>query len=151
MRTARALTVSPRGEVSASGGVSAPGVYSRGCNVFTGVCLSTRGKVCLAGSARGGCLPRGSLPRGICLRVCIQKGALHPRGWADHPFPRILSTSGRYASYWNAFLLLGMHELETLVFCQQHFLTDSNQITSLFLHTHVYPNFQTVVMPSLIQ
>ena len=52
---------------------------------------------------------RGGLPRGVCIQegVCLQGGSAG--GWAD-PLPRytgyygIRSTSGQYASYWNAFL-----------------------------------------------
>ena len=60
--------------------------------VFTPVCHSVhRGKVCVRGGA------------------CIQ-GVLHPAGIRQTSPPLrywgIRSTSGRYASYWNAFLLL---------------------------------------------
>ena len=65
----------------------------------------------------------GSASRGVCIRgrvVCIQEGGgllpgergLHPGGGLGRPLPPprymgyygIRSTSGRYASYWNAFL-----------------------------------------------
>ena len=54
-------------------------------------------------ASRGRCLPPGGLHPG---EVCIQEGE---EGWAD-PLPigyyGIWSSSGQYASYWNAFLLL---------------------------------------------
>ena len=51
----------------------------------------------------------------VFLHLCVilftggWGGRSASRGWADHPFPPIgyygiRSTSGRYASYWNAFL-----------------------------------------------
>ena len=74
-------------------------------NVFTGICLSTGGGLAsqnqklhdqgASASSRG---------------VCIRRG-LHPGRGLDRPPSRymgyygIRSTSGRYASYWNAFLL----------------------------------------------
>ena len=51
--------------------------------------------------------------QGICIQVgsaCI-RGGLHLGGWGDPPKKRyygIRSTSGRYAYYWNVFLLIGL-------------------------------------------
>ena len=80
------------------------------------------------GSASTGGLPPGasaSRGRGVCIEgracngggVCFQargrgkrrgsasRGGMHLRGWAPRKHYRLRSTSGRYASYWNAFLL----------------------------------------------
>ena len=69
-------------------------------NIFTGVCLSTGG---------GGCLPQ-------CMLGCHTPQMENPPGrWRTPPGwrtpPReadssIRSTSGRYASYWNAYLCI---------------------------------------------
>ena len=98
-------------------------------NIFTSVCHSfcPRGEgVCIQGGGlhwgvcRQGVCIQGGLPTailhpgGVCLqevciqeKVCIQRGVCIQVGWAD-PFPiryyGIRSTSGRYTSYWNAFL-----------------------------------------------
>ena len=53
-------------------------------------------------SAYGVCLPGGCLPGGVCPGVCLPR---HPHHWADTPSPWNSHWSGRYASYWNAFLL----------------------------------------------
>ena len=86
-----------------------------GC-VFTGVCLSTGGCLphCMLGytppwqTTPGQTHPNGQTPLG---RHPIDR---HPLPWADTPSPGqtppytvhagIRSTSGRYASHWNAFL-----------------------------------------------
>ena len=80
-------------------------------NVFTRVCHFLHGEGGLhpgGGMHPGGgiCIQEGgSASRGVCLQgVCIQAGL-------DRPPPsiryyRIQSTSGRYAFYWNAFLLI---------------------------------------------
>ena len=96
-----------------------------------GVCI--RGDEHPGGSAsRGGLHPDGSAskgglhPRGICIQGGLHPGAgglypggLHSRGAGQTPqilhpwglgrslqgYCGIQSTSGRYASYWNAFLL----------------------------------------------
>ena len=75
-----------------------------------GACLEGGG-ACLGGSvpALGGCLPGGvpaggvpacgGVPAGGCLPGGVPAG-----GDLTRPPPRIQSTLGRYASYWNAFL-----------------------------------------------
>ena len=68
-------------------------------NVFTPVCHSVhRGVWLQGGSATRGAACRGSASRGVCLQG---------KGWADPPigYYEIRSMIGRYASYWNAFLL----------------------------------------------
>ena len=62
-------------------------------NVFTGVCLSTGGE---------GCLPQCMLGCHTHLDQADPPGPGRPPPEADSS---IRSTSGRYASYWNAFLL----------------------------------------------
>ena len=71
-------------------------------------------QVCVKNSAdRGGGLPLGRLyPGGGLLGEGFCPGGYAIQGgWADSPPPKkigyygIRSTSGRYASYWNAFLL----------------------------------------------
>ena len=87
--------------------------------VFTGVCLFTGVRVaCVA----GGCAWQGDMHGGgggvhgggsMCGRgVCMVGAGVHDRGCASHAHPpgryygySIWSMSGRYASYWNAFLL----------------------------------------------
>ena len=62
----------------------------------------------------GGCTAGGHVWQGVCGRGCMA-GGMHGGGhvWPGHaPLPRhrgyyeIRSMSGRYASYWNAFLLI---------------------------------------------
>ena len=73
--------------------------------VFTGVCLSTGGSP-LGGFSIQGVLHRGFSiwgvlhPRGFSIR-----GVLHPEGVLHLGGFSIQSMCGRYASYWNAFLL----------------------------------------------
>ena len=76
---------------------------------------SREGRVCIIGVLHPGgvCILGVSIIGGLHPGVCIQ-GDLRPRGSASggvlHPGrelgipPRIRSTSGRYASYWPAFL-----------------------------------------------
>ena len=73
-------------EVSAPGGSGPGGVWSRGVSALRGV-------VCSHG---------GSGPRG----VCSPEGSALRRGCAWWRLPRDGHCCGRYASYWNAFLLL---------------------------------------------
>ena len=97
------------GSASGRGGLPMGVCIQRG--LPRGDCIQGVGEVCIQ---RG--LPRGDCIQGVgvCIqrRVCIQEaGGLHPEGgggWADHPpigYHGIWQTSGRYASYWNAFLL----------------------------------------------
>ena len=70
-------------------------------NIFTPVCHSVH---------RGVCLKGGSATRGGCMqRVCLQGGLPPGEGLGRPPSPigyyEIRSMIGRYASYWNAFLL----------------------------------------------
>ena len=69
-------------------------------NVFTSICYSVHQGSGVVGSASKGA---GSASRG---RVCIQEVCIQGAGWADPPngYYGIRPTSGRYASYWNAFL-----------------------------------------------
>ena len=83
-------------------GGSAWGVASRLSLSPGGVCLegfASRG-ICIGGGLPGGVYIQGGLPRGVCIE----------RGVGQIPSPiryyGILSTSGRYTSYWNAFLFL---------------------------------------------
>ena len=48
----------------------------------------------------------GSASREVCIRAGVCIGGLHPGGGQTPPigYYGIQSTSGRYASYWNAFL-----------------------------------------------
>ena len=73
------------GRVSVQGGLC-PGVVS----------AQGGGSVCPGGLCLGGLCPEGSLPRGIS----VQGG----RGSVQEDPTRMVK-SGRYASYWNAFLL----------------------------------------------
>ena len=85
-------------------------------NVFTGVCNSVhRGGLCL--SASWDTPPRADTPR-----------SRHPPRADTPPSPReadsgIRSTSGRYASYWNAFLFLLQWRLEKSVLKRFQFTT----------------------------
>ena len=94
---------------------------------------------CITGHMTKGSASRGVLhPRGVCIQegfaskrglhpgveVCIGGGGLHPEGVGRTPPPpvyyRIQSTSGRYASYWNAFLFLQLlgKTMFTEVYCK---------------------------------
>ena len=104
-----------------------------------GVC---RGGVCLGGVCPEGCLPGRSLPLVLGLCLPPRGGRHNPRTRGRHPprrtrgrhppmgseadtppgtrgrhppvrYYRIRSTSGRYASYWNAFLLLHVEKPAT--------------------------------------
>ena len=89
-------------------------------NIFTSVGHSVGGggsggfQACITGHMTRGVLPRGVCIGGVCIQegVCLQGGSAG--GWAD-PLPRymgyygIRSTSGQYASYWNAFLLRSVY------------------------------------------
>ena len=100
--------------------------------VFTLICLSTggggvhgRGHACTAGGHA--CVAGGMRGRGACMAGrCTWQGVMHGRGtcmagdhawqegmrgrgaWHTPPgrYHEIRSMSGRYASYWNAFLFL---------------------------------------------
>ena len=66
-------------------------------------CLSVHG----GGSASRGSASRGGLPlEGCCLQrgVCIHGAGVCLRGGLDRPAHPRKQKSGRYASYWNAFL-----------------------------------------------
>ena len=82
--------------------------------VFTGVCLSTGGGLCPGGlcpvgSLSGGSMSGGCLSRGLCLGDlcpgCLCLGYLYRWEVSVSETPHTV-TSGRYASYRNAFLLL---------------------------------------------
>ena len=66
------------------------------------------GGVCI----QGGLHPGGGSASGgsVCRGVCIWEESASRGGWADPPigYCGIRSTSGRYASYWNAFLLTNL-------------------------------------------
>ena len=78
--------------------------------VFTGVCLSTGGGG-VSVSIRGVSVPRGLCPGGISVQgLSVQRGflsrgvSLSIGGFSVRETPSTV-TSGRYASYWNSFLL----------------------------------------------
>ena len=78
-------------------------MFSQACvkNSIHRGCLLREGGNCL-----GGCLPKrvsawGGLPGGVCLWRCLPKSML---GYTPPQHYGIRSTSGQYASYWNAFL-----------------------------------------------
>ena len=92
--------------------------HMTGGSASRGVCLqgrgfASRGDMHPGGSASGvrsafrGCLPPGA--GGLHPEVIYIQEGLHPGGWGRPPlrymgYFGIQSTSGRYASYWNAFL-----------------------------------------------
>ena len=88
-------------QVSVSGGVSVQGgSVCGGCLSRGGLCLwgvSVQGRFCLGVSVQGGLCRGGSQSRG----VSVQGGSVR----SVTESPRTV-TSGRYASYWNAFLYL---------------------------------------------
>ena len=92
---------------SLSWGSLSGGSLSRVVSVPGGLCLGglCPGGLCPRGSLSGvsvwGSLSRGSLSQGgLCLGVLCPRGSISRRG-----IPCTV-TSGRYASYWNAFLLI---------------------------------------------
>ena len=91
-------------------------------NVFTGVCLS-KGGACMAGGACvaeghawqgvcmvGACMPGGHAWQGVCMaRGCAWWGHMWQEAfmvWGVWCGRRDGHRSGRYASYWNAFLFI---------------------------------------------
>ena len=76
--------------------------------------------VCVAGGMCGGCIVGGmhgrghAWQRGICVAGGCMAGGVHGRGHACHTHhpPHTMrygrSMRGRYASYWNAFLLVNV-------------------------------------------
>ena len=80
-------------------------------NVFTSVCHSSCPQEGGLPRAGGGSASRVSLhPGGVCLGESAYRGVCIQRGVGQTPSPiryyGIQSTSGRYTSYWNAFLFL---------------------------------------------
>ena len=87
-------------------------------NVFTPVCHPVHGEGGWIPSMHhrshdhGAPPPRGGSAsgrgRGVCIHGGLPPGGSSSRGWADYPLPPeqygIRSTSGRCASFWNAFL-----------------------------------------------
>ena len=79
-------------------------------NVFTRVCHSVHGV-----SVQGGLCPGGSRSRGLCTGGWVSvQGGLSSRGSLSRgegfcqEYPPCMVKSGRYASYWNAFLFCEM-------------------------------------------
>ena len=76
--------------------------------VFTGVCLSTRKGVCMVLFGGGMC----GFIRGACVVLfggCVVLFGGGVRGFFSFfGYNQIRSMSGRYASYWNAFLFSSM-------------------------------------------
>ena len=106
MRTACLLTISQhalcRGGVSQHAlgrGVCIPACTGQGSVCPGGVCLGVQGCV-----HRGGVCPGGMSAQGL---VSSHGGCL-PRGCTPVRYYRIWSTSGQYASYWNAFFSLNV-------------------------------------------
>ena len=109
------------------------GMHGRGCvwwgHVWQGVCMM--GGMCGEGGVHGG----GQVWQGCVWWRCAWQGASMGRGHVcqlcPHPTPsryyRIWSMSGKYASYWNAFLFLhyrhhnsSHYPLDMLKLCNLH-------------------------------
>ena len=110
------------GGMNGRGACVAGGIHGRGVCVAGGMCCrrhvwGVHGRGC---NLEGGMRDRGHTWQGACMGVCM--GGMHGRGGMcvymaggalhTHPPPRQIlqdtvtrSMSGRYASYWNAFLL----------------------------------------------
>ena len=105
-------------------------------NIFTSVChsfcpkgrgLHPRGSASRGVSAsRGSLHPGGLHPGGVCIQewsvfrgVSASGGGVCSQGGGQTPPHRILSTRGRYASYWNAFLYL-VYSLTFKICCHQY-------------------------------
>ena len=67
-------------------------------NIFTGVCLSTGGSSSWGVSVQDGLCPGGSISRMVFVQYVVSV-----QGDLCQGDPRMVK-SGRYASYWNAFL-----------------------------------------------
>ena len=127
-------------------------------NAFTSVCHSFhRGvglPVCITGHiTRGVCIQGGLLPREVCIRgVCNQgkgsaSGGSASRGWADPPYHLIQSTSGGYASYWNAFLFQQILQIHNVAYHKRHnlawnFHLSNDKSVHHKIHNHA-SNFQS--------
>ena len=85
-------------------------------NVFTGVCLSGGG-IC----PEGVLCPGGSLSR----RGSLSRGSLSGESLSRGDPPPLYVNSGRYASYWNAFLFFSM------ILCNYFFLVWKDVETSV--------------------
>ena len=129
-------------------------------NVFTGVCLSTRGVECLPlGPVE--CLPLGMVG-GVCLWV---QGSRHPLG--RHPLlgihpppgqtpapgqtppPRDDHWSERCASYWNAFLSFIFFRLSQEILCKRCSFHNRLVWTTCYNH-YPFPNLQWERVLSMI-
>ena len=118
------------------GGVGFPACMTRG--LHPGVCIwgsLSRGSVSRWSCIQGGLHPGGSASRDVCIGGSastvkgMHLGGLHPDGlwgdthclpWGDWQTPLMTSSgghcSGRYASYWNAFLQFYEFYKETSLF-----------------------------------
>ena len=88
---------------------------------------------------------------GVCLStgVCIQRGGLHLGGWADPPpigYYGTRSTSGRYASYWNAFLLQSAVAYHPSVWEALILLADSPRVQNPNLVLSIWNQFHLRIL-----
>ena len=106
-----------------------PRSLSRGVSVQGGLCP-------------GGLCPGGSLSRGISVQGGLFPGGLCPAGWSlsrgvvSVRETSCTVTSGRYASYWNAFLLL-IYSARSLVclFCYYISADEAGRLLCVWLTT----------------
>ena len=116
------------GGVSLSGGLCPRGVSVQGGSLSKGGISVQRG-LCLGGLCPGGLCLRGvsvwggSLFGGSLSGGSLSRGRVSVREIPRTETPRTV-TSGRYASYWNAFLL-------KIIFCQQ-----SQVDSKMILYSH---------------
>ena len=85
------------GGMHGKGGCVAGGMHGRGCVCGKGVCVV------------GACMAGGMHSGGMCDRGPCMTGGVYGR------YYEIRSMSGRYASYWNAFLLINNFELKIVL------------------------------------
>ena len=99
-----------RGLCMAGGHVWWEGLCGRG-HAWWGRCMCSRGGTYVVGGMHG----RGHAWQGACVGRACMAGGMH--GNAQMPPPsryyKIWSMSGRYASYWNAFLSLHISSFNT--------------------------------------
>ena len=101
-------------------------VHMAGGHVWWGTCMTGgvhgRGHAWWGEHAwQGTCVAGGMCGRGACMAggVCMARGACVAGGHAWYTPPRryyeIRSMSGRYASYWNAFLLFNCSDVQDVL------------------------------------